>query len=64
MRRTMTVGVLALVIGGAAGLATTNLVAGQAAPGAAPQGPPPAPLLVRPVVAAGSRRQAAVPKSG
>ena len=34
----MTVGVLALVIGGAAGLVTTSLVAGQAAPGAAPQG--------------------------
>ena len=41
MRRTMTVGVLALVIGAAAGLATTSLGAGQAAPGAAPQGPPP-----------------------
>ena len=37
----MTVGVLALVIGGAAGLVTTSLVAGQAAPGAAPQGAPP-----------------------
>ena len=41
MRRTMTVGVLALVIGSAAGLATTSLGAGQAAPGATPQGPPP-----------------------
>jgi len=37
----MTVGVLALVIGSAAGLATTSLVAGQAAPAAGPQGGPP-----------------------